>query len=64
MSVADIHYRVAKPNKGKNVCEKQEVSMSLAERFLHRGISALQEVNAQVAEIPCYLVFHATVISP
>lgn len=64
MSVADIHYRIAKPNKGKNVCEKQEVSMSLAEGFLHRGISALQEMNAQVAEIPCYLVFHATVISP
>lgn len=38
--------------------------MSLAERFLHTEISALQEMTAQVAEILCHLVFHATTISP
>lgn len=61
MLAAAMCCRMDKAHKGK--MGKKPKSQHVTERFLHTGISALQKMTAQVTEISCHLLFHATIIS-
>lgn len=56
-------YRTGKPHIGKMGKRTQNPSMPLAARFLLMGISALQEMTTEIAEILCHLVFHVIIPS-
>lgn len=56
-------YRTGQPHIGKTGKKTKKNNIPPATTFLLTGMSALQEMTTQVAEILCHLVFHARIPS-
>lgn len=63
IAAAATCYRTGKPHIAKMGKKTQKPNMPLAARLRLTGISALQEMTTQVAEILCHLVLHARIPS-